>query len=81
MILETGDLKMYYTLDRFEEEYAVMIGDDETEILIENKILGNCNEGDVFEMIDGKYKYLKNETEMRKNENHDLMKKLLSRKK
>ncbi len=72
---------MYYTLDRFEEEYAVMIGDDETEILIENKILGNCNEGDVFEMIDGKYKYLKNETEMRKNENHDLMKKLLSRKK
>lgn len=71
---------MYYTLDRFEEEYAVMIGDDETEILIENKILGNCNEGDVFEMIDGEYKYLKSETKMRKNENHDLMKKLLSRK-
>ena len=70
-----------YTLDRFEENSAVLIGDGGEIINLPRKDFKNQREGDVFKKTDGEFVFDKYETERRREHNRALYKKLLDRKK
>lgn len=70
-----------YTLDRFEENSAVLIGDDGEIINLPRKDFKNQREGDVFKKTDGVFVFDKYETTRRREHNRALYKKLLDRKK
>lgn len=70
---------MYFTLDRFEENFAVFVSDDEKTQNYDRKLFENCREGDVFENTDGKLVFSESETQKRREYNKTLMKKLFSK--
>ena len=70
-----------YTLDRFEENSAVLIGDGGEIINLPRKDFKNQREGDVFQYIDGEFIFDTEETKCRREHNRALYKKLLDRKK
>lgn len=70
-----------YTLDRFEENSAVLIGDGGEIINLPRKDFKNQREGDVFKKTDGEFVFDKYETARRREHNRALYKKLLDRKK
>ncbi len=68
-----------YTLDRFEEDFAVMIGDDGEKLDLPRKDFEGRREGDVFERSGSGFVFLDSETKSRRGHNRELMKKLLER--
>lgn len=69
-----------YTLDRFEENTAVLICDSGEIINLPRKDFKNRREGDVFKHIDGEFIFDTEETKRRREHNRALYKKLLDRK-
>lgn len=69
---------MFYSIDRFEEEVAVCIGDDEEILLLSvDQIIGSYTEGSILvENEDGYYTIDENEEEKRRKENFSLMESL-----
>ena len=70
-----------YTLDRFEEDFAVMIGDDGKKLDLPREDFEGRREGDVFERSGSGFVFLDSETKSRRGHNRELMKKLLERSK
>ena len=68
-----------YTLDRFEEDFAVMIGDDGKKLDLPREDFEGRREGDVFERKNSGFVFLESETKSRRGHNRELMKKLLER--
>lgn len=72
---------MMYSIDRVEGIFAIAQSDNGDNIKIDKKDLpDNIKEGDIIEKIDGLYYVNKTETEKRRKENAELLKKLLFRK-
>lgn len=73
---------MFYSLDRFEENFAVFVDDDKNNILIEvKKIPIGAKAGDVFLFENEKLIFDSVETIKRKNNVNYFHKKLLHKKK
>lgn len=71
---------MKITIDRFEKNFAVCETEDKKMINIEkSKLPKNSREGDVLNFLNGKYITDKKETEKKREENFDLLNKLLNR--
>ncbi len=67
----------YVSIDRFEGDFAICVGDDEHVYVIKtDKLSKNCSEGDVFRMLKDGFKFDEKETIKRKNEIYDMQKKL-----
>lgn len=71
----------FYTLDRFEEDFAVMIGDEGEKLDLPRGAFEGRREGDVFEKTRGGFVFSEPETKSRRGRNRELMKKLLERSK
>lgn len=69
------------TVDRFEEDKAVIIDDDGKQLIIDgNKFSPEVSEGDAVVLSDeGIYINDKSETEQRRNDNLSLLQKLLNK--
>lgn len=69
------------TVDRFEEDKAVIIDDDCKQLIIDrNKFSSEVSEGDAVVLSDeGIYITDKSETEQRRNDNLSLLQKLLNK--
>ena len=68
------------TVDRFEEDKAVVFDDDRQIIIRRDKLSSDVNEGDVIVLSDnGIYVTDKAETEQRRNDNLSLLQKLLNK--
>lgn len=67
----------YYSIDRFEGDFAICIGDDEKIYKLElKKIPEKAREGDVLKKVDGILTVDEEETKKRKDELFDLQDKL-----
>lgn len=66
-----------YTLDRFEENYAVLVSDDGETLNLPRERFAGRREGDVFD--ERGFVFDANETEKRRESNRALFKKLLER--
>lgn len=59
---------MSWSLDRIEENLAVLIGDDEKQIIVPiDQLPAGVKAGDCFTVSDGQYVYDPQETENRRN--------------
>ena len=68
------------TVDRFEEDKAVVFDDDRQIIICRDKLSSDVKEGDVIVLSDnGIYVTDKAETEQRRNDNLSLLQKLLNK--
>ena len=68
-----------YTLDRFEENLAVLVDDDGEKINLPREDFAGRREGDVFEKSDQGFAFLESETKSRRDYNRELMKSLFQR--
>ena len=66
-----------YTLDRFEENSAVLVGDDGGTINLPRENFAGRREGDVFDELE--FVFDEEETKKRRESNRALYKKLLER--
>ena len=72
---------MFYTLDRFEGDFAVLLDDEKRTVSVEKSILGeNAEVGSVYLKNDGQnFVFSPEETEKRKNKALNLHKSLFDR--
>ena len=59
---------MFYSLERFEGKYAVLIGDNKESVLVLKSELTGAKLGDIFKKADGRFIPDNNETQKRKND-------------
>lgn len=58
---------MWYALDRFEEEWAVLVDDEENSVTVERERLPTAaRPGDLFRLEDGCYRWDEEETRARR---------------
>lgn len=69
----------YFSIDRFEGDFAVCVGDDEEVVKVKrSKIPKYAREGDVLRLVDNTYEIDKEETKNRKKEIYNLQDELFS---
>ena len=65
---------MEFIIDRFEENFAVLIDENDNIInVLKNMLPSEIKEGDVLAYYDGSYTVNKNKTDMLRKANHDLL--------
>ena len=68
---------MKYSVDRFESDKAVLINDLGKSVVVDKSLLPiPLNEGDLLEFENGEYKLLKDETEDKRKELHNRIKRI-----
>ena len=68
---------MKYSVDRFESDKAVLINDLGKSVVVDKSLLPiPLNEGELLEFENGEYKLLKDETEDKRKELHNRIKRI-----